>query len=153
MLFGKQRLQHAIKQRKRYLAVILTFADPTAPEHKSVWKKFHKYDRWIFRFEQKNWERQIIADIKASRPYGAFFWVPKLMIDIVQRCHEYWNNGYDVHAAEDWAAPIRAQVNHAWELAQQCMDYEGYLIHDEFPKDKIMELFVYVAQHFQGWSD
>ena len=153
MLFWRQRLRHATKQREKYLAITRTFADPTAPEHKSVWEKFHKYDKWIFRFEQKSWERQIIADIKHSRPYGAFYWIPQLMIDIVQRCYEYWNDGYNVWAAEEWVAPIREQVNHAWELVQQCLDYEGYCIQDEFPKDKVLELFTYVAQNCDKWSD
>lgn len=153
MLFWKQRLRHATKQREKYLALTRTFINPAAPECEPVWKKFHKYDRWIFNFEQKGWEKQIIHDIKASRPYGAFYWIPQLMIGIVQRCYEYWNDGYNVRAAEEWAAPIREQVNHAWELAQRCLNYDGYCIQDEFPKDQVIELFTYVAQHFQEWSD
>lgn len=153
MLFSKQRLQHAINQREKYLAITETFADPTAPEHEHVWKKFHKYDKWIFRFDQKQWEKNMIHLVKSSRPYGAFFWIPQLMITIVKRCYEYWNNGYNVRAAEPWVKPIREQVNHAWELAQQCMNYDAYGIQDEFPKDRVVELFTYVAQHFQEWSD
>lgn len=142
----RKRVQH-------YQEIVDKFEDPTAPEHAKIWKKYWHHSRAVYRFEQKRWTREIIAHIKESQPYGACYWVPQILIDMVERSYEYWNNGYDVHAADPWASTIREQVNHAWELAQNCMLTENYQLYEDFDSAKLVELFTYVAQHVNGWSD
>lgn len=117
-----------------------------------LWKRHNHYARKIYNYQHKRWYAQARKDLKEAHPYGAFYCVPKMMFDLIQRCYEYWNNGYNVWATEDYAAPIREQVTYAWKLASECMAYwENNDL--DFPPDKLLELFTYVAEHVRGWSD
>ena len=152
-MITKLRLNYWHKQRNKLKEYLDNVEQPNRPIYSKIWRRFWYFDKKIYRYEQKQWIKQIIAHVKEAEPYGAFYWIPQIFIDMIKRAYEYWNNGYNVHVANPWASSIREQVTHAWQLAQDCMSSENYIIQDEFDPAKLVELFTYVAQHINEWSD
>jgi len=154
MLFAKYRVGRWMRLVERYrkLAEMAELAHDPRKVSNRLWKRHNRYARKVYYYQHKRWYAQARKDLKNAHPYGAFYALPKVLFDLVERCHEYWNAGYNVWATEDYAAPIREQVNYAWQLVTECMAYmekNGF----EFPQDKLTELFTYVAEHVQSWSD
>ena len=154
MLFENYRVGRWMRLVERYkmLAEMAELAHEPREVSDKLWKRHNHYGRKVYNYQHKRWYAQARKDLKDAHPYGAFYSIPQMMFDLIQRCFEYWNGGYNVWATEEYAAPIREQVTHAWKLATECMAYWDSNACD-FPQEKITELFTYVAEHIRGWSD
>lgn len=154
MLFEKRRVSRWMRLVKYYkdLAEMAEWAHEPREVSDRLWQRRNYYGRKLYNYQHKRWYAQARKDLQDAHPYGAFYAIPQMMFDLIQRCYEYWNNGYNVWVTEEYAAPIREQVTYAWKLATECMAY--YKDNDfEFPQDKLIELFTYVAEHVHDWSD
>lgn len=147
-----ERWKRLAEEAKR-AAEMAALAQEPRSEVDAKWRRYNHYARKIYNYQQKRWYAQARKDLKEAHPYGAFYAIPKMMFNMLQRCNEYWQGGYNVWATDEYADPIREQVAHAWQLALECLDYWMNSDCDEFPQDKMEELFSYVAQHLIYWSD
>ena len=153
MLFANYRVNRWMRLVAHYKALVemAELAHDPREVINRLWKRHNRYARKIYYYQQKRWYAQARKDLKDAHPYGAFYSIPQIMFDLIQRCYEYWNSGYNVWTAEDYAAPIREQVTYAWKLATERMTYcRGNL---DFPQEKLTKLFTYVGEHVSGWCD
>lgn len=155
MLFKKYRVN---RWKRLYQAALVRVSDAeTMQEPRAVidacWRVVMHYGRKLYYYEQKEWYKKAVKDLKQADPYGAFYSIPKILFDLVQRCQEYWDHGYNVWTAEAYSAPIAKQTAHAWELAQSCMKYWDDEGDCAFPQEKITEFFKYVADNVVNWGD
>lgn len=117
----------------------------------AYWRTVMHYGRKLYRYEQKEWYKKAIKDFKQADPYGAFYSIPKILFDLVQRCQEYWSHGYNVWSAD--TTSIVEQTAHAANLAKSCMEYWENDDCCEFPQEQITEFFKYVADNVVNWGD
>ena len=137
-----------------------------------AWDRFHKFDRKLYRYEQKRWNKEWKKAVKDFAPYGAFASIPEILCTMVKRCAEYWGNGYNVWVVEDEVKPIREAVLHAKSLVDKLEtcdyfgglpmashhgSYEDYMAnvkdaHKEYLAI-LVELFNFVGAHCDDWCD
>ena len=154
MLFWKQRLRHADIEREKYWAAAIAAQDKhdNPKVVAKLWKKYRRYDKWLYNFYRNQWLRHVKTELKEWHPYGAFANLPQLFMDMVDYCWEYWHMGYNVHAEASYANPILEQTSHAKQLADECR-CEQAKSGDDYPTEKLVELFTYVAQNVNNWDD
>ena len=119
-----------------------------------LWARFHKLDRKLYRYEQKQWKKK--WNKMWVEAYGMFDVIPTAMNSLVCRFAEYWDHGYNVHIVDE-DSRIAASVTEAKRLADEVMDGIVQLEMDEITFEeyqfRLLKFFTYVAQHCWDWGD
>lgn len=154
MLFWRQRLKYHDNQRTKWLGIAsmkraLSGGNTTTAE-KRAWRRFHRHDKWLYNYYRNEWLLHMKIELKDWHPYGAFGALPQLFMDMVDCCYHYWHMGYNVMCDPAENKDILESTEHAFNLAQECRCAE---FGDNYPTDKLVELFNYVANHVNTWGD
>lgn len=132
------------------------------------WKRYNKYDKKLYRYEQKQWQKCFVKLAKEWQPYSAYYYIPAVMEEMLKRCNDYWHHRYNVHVVDEETDKIRKQLDEVMEILDiqevnnekltnvRLNTDEGRALHSSLyqkSRDLDVDLFSHVAQYMDDWCD
>lgn len=125
-----------------------------AIDNNCFWRRYYKYDRRLYRIDQRRFQKQLKTALKKWHPYDAFMAIPEMLCLMVERCYQYWMRGFNVHSADEYRLATLRSLQHAYALVEEyrIAARRGDIV-DEDCVEQAYKLFAYVGAHYDEWWD